>query len=229
MLFFNKSKVLFICLFTMVMGSHVAYGNIEFSGHFGKKFGGKIGASIGNVSGDTQYKNQPWHLGVDTFYRFSMETSSLGFGLRYRVGFQGENSNHIPGETDIDDIPDITEKYKFTTHRIALLVNYRVHIGQLFGGPILGLDIWKSFKLMEEDHFDGNVTKDEEKSNQFLWNQLTGQLGLEFGFMPTSKFLFKLEAGYDLLSFNDFEKQPDDDKMNLNGFYITLGVGVFFG
>ncbi len=233
MLFFNKSKVLFICLFTMVMGSHVAYGNIEFSGHFGKKLGGKVSISNAVISLNTVQKNQPWHLGADVFYRNPMQDASLGLGLRYRFDFQGEKE----AESN-----DITGKYKFTTHRIAFLTNYRFLMDQFFVGAIFGLDIWKSVKF-PEDFGNGvsvggtNVKKMETRSNQFLWDQLTGQLGVEFGFMPTSNFLFKLEAGYDLFSFTDLEVEydgtdrevPDDNKMNLNGFYITLGVGVFFG
>ena len=216
MLFFNQSKVLLICLLTMLISSHVAYGNIEFSGHFGKKFGGKIGVLSGNLSLSTDFKNQPWHLGADTLYRISVnENANFGFGLRYRFDFQGERNI----EGDDDDI------YKFTTHRIALLVNYRFHIDQFFVGVVLGLDAWKYFKLSGEEGSDNYFAT----SKQFLWNRLSGQLGLEFGFMPTFNFLFKLEAGYDLFSFNDFEKEPDDNKMNLNGFYITLGIGLLFG
>ena len=214
-------------MFTILIGSHVAYGNIEFSGHFGKKFGGEIEFSVGNETLKTGLKNQPWHLGVDTFYRFSMETASLGFGLRYRFDFQGEKELTVGS---------LTSKYKFTTHRIAFLANYRFHIDQFFVGAVIGLDIWKYLKLTIKN----SQSSGEGKGGEFLWNQLSGQLGLEFGFMPTSNFLLKLEAGYDLFSFTDknMEYTGDDAPttntsrggiIKINGFYITLGIGLLLG
>ena len=231
MLFFNRSKILLICLFTVLTSSHFAYSSAEFSGHFGKKFRGKIGVLGGNIPINTQEKNQPWHLGADLLYRYLMENVSRGLGLRYRFGFQGERETEVNG---------ITAKYKFITHRIVLLASYRFPVDQLFVGFVFGLDIWKSIKFSED--FLGNgvnikgtsVKKSEIRSNQFVWNQLSGQLGLEFGFIVGSNFLMKLETGYDLFSFDDLELEydgidqeaPDENKMNLNGFYITLGIGL---
>ena len=48
-------------------------------------------------------------------------------------------------------------------------------------------------------------------------------------------FFAKLETGYDLLSFSDLEAKydyfsagvlSDEAKMNFNGFYVTLGIGL---
>ena len=230
MLFFNQSKVLLICLFTVLISSHVAYGGIEFSGHFGYKNGGQIELSDNTVSLNTKEKNQPFHLGADTFYRYAMGSASFGLGLRYRFDFQGEKTARVNSST---------ANYKFTTHRVALLANYRMYIDQLFVGGVLGLDIWKSLNF-SEDFGDGarvdgrNVRKSEVRSNQFMWNQISGQLGLELGFMPTSNFFIKLETGYDLFSFTKLEVEwdgvdqnaPEENKMGLNGLYLTLGIGL---
>ena len=205
----------------MLISSHVAYGNIEFSGHFGKKFGGEIEFSLEDEIIKPGLKNQPWHLGVDAVYSYLVEGASLGFGLRYGFDFQGEKEKKRNG--------DKTDKYKFTTHRMALLTNYRVYIDQSFTGIIFGLDIWKYFKFStNEDSNDSEILT----SHQFLWNRISGQLGLEFGFMASSNFFFKLETGYDWLSFTHFElenQDEEDTKVGLNGFYITLGIGLFFG
>ena len=205
----------------MLISSHVAYGNIEFSGYLGKKFGGEIEFSLEDETMKPGLKNKPWHLGVDAVYSYSVDGASLGFGLRYRFDFQEEKEKKKKsGKTD---------KYKFTTHRMALLAIYRVYIDQSFTGIIFGLDIWKYLKFStNEDSNDSEILT----SNQFLWNRISGQLGLEFGFMVTSNFLIKLETGYDLLSFTHFELENQDEeytKVGFNGFYITFGIGLLFG
>ena len=45
----------------------------------------------------------------------------------------------------------------------------------------------------------------ELTSNQVLWNQISGQLGLELGYKITHNLIVKLEAGYDLSGFSDLK------------------------
>ena len=218
-------------LFAGLINAHLAYGNIEISGHFGRKLGGEISFSEPNMSINGNDKYQLWHLGADIFYRHSVKNASLGLGFRYRFDFQGEK------RAEIQNIAN-----EFTTHRIALLLNYRFVMKQVFVGAMLGLDIWKSLKFLEnfgdDVRLSGTIIQRlEMKSNHFVWNRLGGQLGLEFGIMPTSNFLFKLETGYDILSFSDSELEyhnydavmRDEAKISFNSFYITLGIGVLFG
>ena len=83
------------------------------------------------------------------------------------------------------------------------------------------------------------------RHHEFLWNKFTGQFALELGYMVTSNFLVKLEAGYDIFSINIEDIITDEDTVSVgyngnekvdlrygrkyNGFYATLGLGYFFG
>ena len=251
----------FIYLIVFLVGlsfSSSAWSNAEISGHFGMKFGSKV--NLKELTGDNaavwvDQRNMPLHFGLDVAYRHMMnETGSFGVGLRYRLA--------LTGERDYDYTPsggqNENDKYKFTHHRVALLLNYRFHMDQFFVGPVLGVDVWKSLLFSVTSLGSNNY---EFKSNQFLWNQITGQFGLELGYKVTENLLVKLEAGYDLSSFGfkgkDYCKTStgtadptnncttdiierksglsatdefeSEHKLKLNGFYATLGIGWFFG
>ncbi len=225
---------LFIYLFSNLGfpgGSHFAYGNVEISGHFGKKLK-KYGAL---------------NFGADTlFYRLSLdENSSFALGARYRYFFGSIATNiNITGMTI-----ETQEARKPHKHRLALLTNYRFLLHRsFFIGAIAGIDIWKFLTLTNKisgsykeipANADVNIT-----SSQFLWNRITGQLALELGYMSTSNFLVKLEVGYDIFGFNKYKVEAtatlegtgtgtgsDDAEgdFNLNGVYATFGLGYFFG
>ena len=245
-------KFIYISVFLVGFGlSSFASANAELSAHFGMKFGSKLNLNE-VVTGDSwvDQNNRPFHLGADALYRQMMDGSSFGLGVRYRFAFTGEKD--FEGTANTDD------KYKFTHHRVALLLNYRFDMDQFFVGAVLGVDVWKSlmFSYMTTRTGTRDRTQDDEtyvKSNQFLWNQITGQLGLELGYKVTPNFLVKLEAGYDLSSFGDLKcKRGSDEseeacgnsnflvkegtgedaetrKLKLNAFYATLGIGWFFG
>ena len=258
MLGLNQMKK-FIYLLVFLVGlsfSSSAWSNAEISGHFGMKFGSKLNLDeVTTVSSLADQKNMPFHFGADALYRHMMnETGSFGVGLRYRFAFTGERDVK---DASGNDTPSDSDKYKFIHHRIALLANYRFHMDQFFVGPVIGIDIWKSLRFSYINTRTGGSGASQEdetyiKSNQFLWNQISGQLGLELGYKATENLLVKLEAGYDLSSFGDLKcNSPADDteaackerflvkegtgenaetkKLNLNGFYATLGIGWFFG
>ena len=194
----------------------------------------------------------PFHFGLDATYgNVPVNDKSFGLGLRYRFAFTGEKDYEIAIENDND-------KYKFIHHRVALLANYRFHFDQFFVGPVLGIDIWKYFKLSVMNVGNNDNRRFEITSSQFLWNNITGQLGLEVGYKITDNLLVKLEAGYDLSSFGfsgeEFcksavennalrncngqnpiqmdgtgESARSKEKLKLNAFYFTLGIGWFFG
>ncbi len=255
MLGLNQMKsFIYLAVFLVSLSfTSFAQGNAEVSGHFGMKFGSKLNLKeVGSTSsGWEDQKNMSLHFGADAVYRHMMnDTGSFGVGLRYRLALMGEKDydNGTTGRPDDDD------KYKFTHHRLALLLNYRFHMDQFFVGPVLGLDIWKSLMLSMMNQGDGTGTNVEVRSNQFLWNQITGQAGLELGYKVTDNFLVKLEAGYDLSSFGDLKCKAasnagraleectngstllnvtgtgdETKKLKLNAFYATLGIGWFFG
>ena len=248
----------FIYLAVFLVGfsfSSFALGNFELSGHFGMKLGSQL--NLDEVIQDTEdwgvnQKNRPWHFGADLFYRQMMEGGSLGIGFRYRLAFTGQKDFEGTGDSSRGGEDD-DDKYKFSHHRVALLANYRFHINQFFVGPILGIDVWKSLKYTDTNEENDNTTTYELSSNQFLWNQISGQIGLEIGYKITNNFLVKLEGGYDLSGFSglkcktgeDLADDCDDDVLKpkgtgdedadktktfkLSGFYAALGIGWFFG
>ena len=78
---------------------------------------------------------------------------------------------------------------------------------------------------------------DKTIANQsWLWEKVTGQVGLELGFQWTHFFL-KAEVGYDLFSFNNLTCQSQtnqcathspEDTFNFNSIYGMLGIGYAF-
>ena len=239
---------------------HFAWGDTEVSGHFGIKIGGKLNLqeittnNQNNVLGIDQ-KNIPFHFGLDAIYRNrTVNGRSFGLGLRYRLAFTGERSFDATGSA-AGGIRDNGNTYKFTHHRAAFLVNYRFYKDQFFIGPILGLDIWKHLKFSATIGTSANENRYEFTSSQFLWNQITGHLGLEVGYKATDNFLVKLEVGYDLSRFSNLKckislasaalqscptsgggnnpLEMDGNKsrhtFKLDAFYTTLGVSWLFG
>ena len=257
----QMKKVIYLGVFLIGFSvSSLAWGGAEVSAHFGMNFGSKINLHelTDNNSLWQDQKNMPFHFGLDAVYRHMMnETGSFGVGLRYRLAFIGEKDFELTqGQPEG---PATSDKYKFTHHRIALLANYRFHMDQFFVGPVIGIDVWKSLMFSVTGLNNANY---EFTSSQFLWNNITGQFGLEFGYKATENLLVKLEAGYDLSSFgfkgNDSCKRSTGDaepsnecggnniierksglaadvefesehKLKLNAFYVTLGIGWFFG
>ena len=248
-----KSSIYLAIFFASFSFSSFALSSVEVSGHFGMKFGSQL--NLEEVVQDTEdwgvnQKNRPWHFGADVLYRQAMTSNSLGIGVRYRLAFTGQRDfegtgDNSRGEEDEDD------KYKFTHHRMALLVNYRFHVSQFFVGPVLGIDVWKLLKYTDTNEDNSDITTYELSSNQFLWNQLSGQLGLEVGYKITNNFLVKLEGGYDLSRFSGLKCKTGEDlgdcdedvlepkgsgddadktkTLKLDGFYATMGIGWFFG
>ncbi len=258
----QMKKFMYLAVFLVSLSfTNFAQGNAEISAHFGMKFGSKL--NLQEITTEIQdntlgidQKNMPFHFGLDAIYRHMMnDTGSFGVGLRYRFALTGERDFDATSSEDTGGIrEDENDKYKFTHNRVALLVNYRFHMGQFFVGPVLGLDIWKHLKFSVTNlGVVGNGNSYELTSSQFLWNQITGQAGLELGYKVTDNLLAKLEIGYDLSSFSDLkckaatgngaltecpggtshplEMEGDESRnaFKLSGFYATLGIGWFFG
>ena len=252
MLGLNQMKnFIYLAVFLVSLGfSNLAWGNAEISAHFGLKLGTTL--NLGEITLDennfVDQKSTPFQLGADALYRHMMgDTGSFGVGIRYRFALTGEKDY---GATTIG-----TDKYKLNHHRIALLANYRFHFNQFFVGPVLGIDVWKSLAFYGIDVPGSGDGEHKFSSNQFLWNQISGQLGLELGYKVTDNLLVKLEGGYDLSSFSDLEcrfkgrssetdavctpnplrierggsDSIETEKFKLNAFYATLGIGWFFG
>ena len=255
----QMKKFIYLMVFLVSLSfTSFAQGNAEISGHFGMKFGSKLNYHelTNEADNSVDQTNMPFHFGLDATYRHMMnETGSFGVGLRYRLALTGERDYDY---TPSNGTQNENDKYKFTHHRVALLLNYRFHMDQFFVGPVLGVDVWKqlAFSVINVGGASYKFT-----SSQFLWNQITGQFGLELGYKVTENLLVKLEAGYDLSSFgfkgddscksavgdadptnnctdNPIERKSglaagdgfeSEHKLRLNGFYATLGIGWFFG
>ena len=256
MLSLNLKQIKSLMYVAVFLGSFsladTALGNAEISVHGGMNFGElNLDEVRGEGSGipNAKQKNRPFHLGADVLYRQMMDAASLGLGVRYRLAFTGEKD---PVDAGGNDTPSADDKYKFTHHRVALLLNYRFHLDQFFVGAVVGLDIWKSLVYSHSGIAPTNVNY-EIKSRQFLWQSIGGQAGLELGYKINQNLLAKVEAGYDLLSFGDLKCQTatgdvaladcsatslaregtgedaKTKKLKFNGLYVTLGVGWFFG
>lgn len=250
MLGINQIRKFLAIIFIGFGFSTFAQGNTEISGHFGMKLGSKL--NLNEVVQDEEdwgvdQKNRPWHFGADVLYRQTTNSSSFGIGVRYRFAFTGQKDfEGIKVGTRDENNDD--DKYELTHHRIGLLVNYRFGIDHFFIGPVVGIDVWKYLKYTDTSGDEIN----ELRSHQFLWNQISGQLGLEVGYKITKNLLVKLEGGYDLSGFSDLKcktgdgdlEDCDDDvlepkgtgedadqtkTLKLSGFYATLGIGLFFG
>ncbi len=189
-------------------------------------------------------------LGAEFLYRhFINNQGSMALGVRYGYGWYPEKKD---SEGTIESIFQFDHKIR--THRVALSANYRFHVSSFFVGVVAGIDIWKNLKIS----FDLPPTSQEEStsgtdanalesisSNQFLWQRITGQLGLEIGLHFTPQLLVKVEGGYDLSSFDDLKqnaKLPEEGEteispvtvdmpghIKLNSFYILAGIGFSFG
>ncbi len=233
--------------------------NTEVSTHLGMKFGSRLNLreitrSYQNESLGRNQTNRSFHLGLDVIYKnvikdIIVNNTSLALGLRYRLTFTGERDFDGTGAANIGN--NQSDKYKFTHNRVALLANYRFHIDQFFVGPVLGLDIWKRLKFSAINLYGSSSY--ELTSNQFLWNQITGQLGVEGGYKINEKLFAKLEIGYDLSRFSNLKCKMSiggnstltncigpsnplemEDAKSANTFrfdalYVTLGIGWFFG
>ena len=249
MLSLNLKQIKSLMYVAVFLGSFsladTALGNAEISVHGGMNFGQKVNLREviqGDAHNYFDTKNRPFHFGADILYRQMMDAASLGLGVRYRLA--------LTGQKDVEDTTRADDKFKFTHHRVALLLNYRFHLDQFFVGAVVGLDIWKSLNFSWDDNNNNNTFK----SRQFLWQSIGGQAGLELGYKINQNLLAKVEAGYDLLSFGDlkcqtsaqaeeteeqcanrlFEKEGTGEdaktkKLKFNGLYVTLGVGWFFG
>ena len=257
MLSLNLKQIKSLMYVAVFLGSFsladTALGNAELSAHFGMNFGQELKLREITKGEDIlpNQKNRPFHLGADVLYRQMMDAASLGLGVRYRLAFTGAKD---PLDANGNDTPTADDKYKITHHRVALLLNYRFHLDQFFVGAVVGLDIWKSLNVSWEGGASSNNNTTTFKSRHFLWQSIGGQAGLELGYKINQNLLAKVEAGYDLLSFGDLkcqrsiqnneteeqcvdrviEKESADadaktKKFKLNGLYVTLGVGWFFG
>ena len=254
----QMKKFIYLGVFLVSLSfTSFAQGNAEISAHFGMKFGSKLNLQEivhpNHLNDYSDQDNMPFNLGADILYRHMMSDSgSFGVGARYRWAFIGERDFDHVGNNEND-------KYKFNHHRVALLLNYRFHMDSFFVGPVLGIDIWKHLRFAYIGGAAAGDRTTEFHSSQFLWDQITGQLGLELGYKATDNFFVKLEAGYDLSRFNDLECKTglgdsnvqdcesgstgapnpllgtfdgddfESETLKLNAFYVTLGIGWFFG
>ena len=192
--------------------SHFAYGNAELSFNFGKKFQ-EGGAFKG---------------GYNLLYRIPItEGSSTALGLRLNVLQKIDKS--LPDRTNL---------------LFTFLTNYRFYVAEsVFTGVIFGMDVLKTYSLSDSVGLSGRRTLGVVLvTNEYLWDRFTAEIGLELGYSVTPNFFFRLELGYDLLSFKcigDIENLTENNitlsgnvdeecTTKFNGVYATLGVGYHF-
>ena len=211
--FHQLKKILLFGSLILVSHSQVAYSNTELSFNFGKKF--QVGGAFKG--------------GYDLLYRFSInESSSAALGLR--LGTLQKNNKVLPDRVNI---------------LFNFLTNYRFHVTEsFFTGLIFGVDILKihsiskSIEISNDRNLGLSLT-----TTEYLWDRFTADIGLEMGYSVTPNVFFKLELGYDLLSFKcignirrlteDNIRLSSDDSdeecsEKFNGIYATLGIGYHF-
>ena len=172
---------------------------------------------------------------------------SFAFGGRYRYSFKSYNVSDLERFNNIEEISNATIiEENIKAHRVPLLINYRYDITPEFSiGAVLAIDIWKTLGMEANSSSAANIDF-QFHSSQFLWERITGQLGVEFLYKFASLFV-KLELGYDFYSFKaeDFlingsslkviaedkeraESILDTTIFNFSGIYTSLGFGLFF-
>ena len=257
-----KNLIYLIVFFWGLSASSFTLDNTEVSAHLGIKFGSRL--NLREITRSNQNEplgrnqaNRSFHLGLDVIYKniikdIIVDNTGLALGLRYRLAFTGERNFDGTGSTDGNIGNNQNDKYKFTRNRIALLANYRFHVDQFFIGPVLGIDIWKSLKFSATNLGGSGGNSYEFISRQFLWSQITGQLGVEGGYKINENLFAKLEIGYDLSRFSNLKCKMTESNNALTGciesnnplemegaksahtfrfdaLYVTLGVGWRFG
>ena len=196
----------------------------------------------------TDWENHAWIFDTDILYKIS---SRFSIGLRYqhllssgryaKVLDQNVSSTDeaVSSAEEAEGDFGLLQTFRFNAGRMALLGRYRFmrHDREgFFMGLLVALDAFKflSFdmrKTEKESSVDKTITQ-----YTWLWERLTGQVGLEIGFQWTHLFL-KAEVGYGLFSFSNFHCESDtnqcashspEDVFNFNSFYGMLGIGYAF-
>ena len=166
------------------------------------------------------------------------ETSEASQTPESDGGEQAAPDSDAQQAVTVDPAEGTLGKYGYNYHRIALLLNYRFlnEAEGLFAGLVVGVDLWKKLTL----NVGATSTFPQLNNTRWIHQGLSGQLGVEAGYKVNQNFHVRAEIGYNYLPFNDWtledgetENAPgvtaDDSKLDLSGFYLTLGVGWFFG
>ena len=234
-----------ICLFA---SSSYAAIDVVVSGGM-KRFNGTTVNMPSQAGPKTDWENHAWIFDTDVLYKISTHVS-IGFRYqhllssgRYAKVLDREDSSTDAAISNLEEEEEgdfgLLQTFRFNAGRMALLGRYRFighHGPGFFTGISVALDVFKflSFdmrKTEEESSVDKTITK-----YAWLWERLTGQVGLEFGFQWTYLFL-KAEVGYGLFSFNNLNCESDtnqcaihspEDVFNFNSFYGMLGIGYAF-
>ena len=222
-MFSSKKIFAYLVISFFLIDPSFSYGNVEVLAHFGNDFQ-KAGAL---------------KLGVDVTYNFSIDkNSNFGLGGRYQALSKREHA----AETS-----ETTGAYKFITsedqirQRFAFLVNYRFDIKPFFIGAFTVIDIWKPISGEVKNRYPDSISWNVRK-NEFLWDKLTGQIGLEAGLKIISKLLIKIEIGYDYLTFQERTiiinrnslnedtslRTQNKSESKFHGIYGLIGIGYLF-
>lgn len=128
-------------------------------------------------------------------------------------------------------------KYEYSYHRFALLLNYRFlnEAEGFFAGVVAAVDVWKQLRLGVNVFSPGLGLNNK----LWLWESITGQIGLEAGYKVNANLLVRAELGWNHLPINKWERAADDrdqnpqfnenSKADFSGFYFKAGIGYFFG
>ena len=215
-----------------------------------KRFNGTTVNMPSQAGPKTDWENHAWIFDTDILYKVSLRFS---IGVRYQhllssgryARLLGQNVSSageaVSSAEEAEGDFGLLQTFRFNAGRLALLGRYRFYgAGHdregFFMGLLVALDAFKflSFdmrKTEEESSVDKTITQ-----HTWLWERLTGQVGLELGFQWTHFFL-KAEVGYGLFSFSNFRCESDtnqcathspEDIFNFNSFYGMLGIGYAF-
>ena len=232
---FRLKALLFIFIFCFPSLAHTSSIDVILYGGMKRFNGTKISEpSLGPYK--ASFENHAWIFGMDTVYKFPIH---LNIGIRYQHLISSGMYKHTIEESQTQEDIEKLQPFYFNFDRISFLTSYQfisrpAPVG-FFLGLLLAIDLWHYMRFdMPETNdlpFDKKLTH-----QQWGWEKITGQAGLELGLRWTQLFI-KTEVGYILSSFDDLicestTKQCDDhtseDIFSLSSFYGIIGIGYSF-
>ena len=222
-MFISKKIFVYLIVPVFLIDFSLAHGNVEVLVNFGSDFQ-KAGAL---------------KIGLDVTYNLSInKDSSFGLGGRYHAF---SKRKYLAETSDTEGTYTHITSKEYIGQRFAFLTNYRFDITPFFIGVFNSIDIWKPISGDVKIRHSNSISYNARK-NEFLWDKLTGQIGLEAGLKIISKFLIKIEIGYDYLTFQECtiiinrgssnanlsSKTQNKCESRFHGIYGLIGIGYLF-
>ena len=191
----------------------------EFTGLFGlvdiNNGHQNLGLNV-NLIGDILYR----------IHQYDRWNNSLG--LRYRVNFGHPNKRSAMSTIRFHELSFLIQSLIFIEEKF-----FSMKI-KSFLGPVLGIHIWKSFRINYMNNADNREDIDYQQKSEFFWNYFSYQLGVKSGVILSSHFAVTVEIGFDQLGFSNYKQKINrnaegmiNSKYLFNNIYFTAGISYF--